>query len=183
MIDKKKIEEAVTLMLESIGEDPNRPGLVDTPKRVARMYEELAAGYEEDVTKHLSKTFPAQNSEIVIEKDILFYSLCEHHLLPFFGKVHIAYVPNEKVVGISKLARTVEVYARRLQIQEQMTTQIADSIDQSPMHQGCHGHDRGRTYVYDNAWNQKRGQQNGDVCYTGMFLRRSRTERTVPEYS
>ena len=115
-------------MLESIGEDPNRPGLVDTPKRVARMYEELAAGYEEDVTKHLSKTFPAQNSEIVIEKDILFYSLCEHHLLPFFGKVHIAYVPNEKVVGISKLARTVEVYARRLQIQEQMTTQIADAL-------------------------------------------------------
>lgn len=129
MVDKEKVEYAIRLLLEGIGENPERPGLVDTPNRVARMYEELLAGYEEDVQKHLMKTFPAQNSEIVIEKDIQFYSLCEHHLLPFFGKVHIAYIPNDKVVGISKLARTVEVYARRLQIQEQMTTQIADALE------------------------------------------------------
>lgn len=131
MVDKEKVEYAIRLLLEGIGENPERPGLVDTPNRVARMYEELLAGYEEDVQKHLMKTFPAQNSEIVIEKDIQFYSLCEHHLLPFFGKVHIAYIPNDKVVGISKLARTVEVYARRLQIQEQMTTQIADALEKN----------------------------------------------------
>ena len=129
MIEQKKVEEAIRLLIEGIGENPNRQGLVDTPNRVARMYEELAMGYEDDAKKHLSKTFPAQNSEIVIEKDIQFYSLCEHHMLPFFGKVHIAYKPNDKVVGISKLARTVEVYARRLQIQERFTTQIADVLE------------------------------------------------------
>lgn len=130
MIDKKKVKEAIKLMLEGIGEDPNRPGLVDTPDRVVRMYEELTAGYEDNAKVHLSKMFEAHNSEIVIEKDIQFYSLCEHHILPFFGKVHIAYIPNNKVVGISKLARTVEVYARRLQIQEQLTTQIADTLEE-----------------------------------------------------
>lgn len=128
MVDKKKVEEAIRLMIEGIGENPNRQGLIDTPNRVARMYEELVAGYDENVKTHLTKTFLVQNSEIVIEKDISFYSLCEHHILPFWGKVHIAYIPNEKVVGISKLARTVEVYARRLQIQEQLTNQIADAL-------------------------------------------------------
>ncbi len=129
MIDQRKIEEAIKLLIEGIGENPNRFGLIDTPNRVARMYEELAAGYENDVKMHLSKTFPAQNSEIILEKDIQFYSLCEHHILPFYGKVDIAYIPNDKIVGISKLARTVEVYARRLQIQERFTTQIADALE------------------------------------------------------
>lgn len=130
VIDQEKIEKAIKLLLEGIGENPDREGLIDTPKRVARMYEELVQGYQQDTKVHLKKTFPAQNSEMVVERDIQFYSLCEHHLLPFFGKVHIAYIPDGKVVGISKLARTVEVFARRLQIQEQMTTQIADSIDE-----------------------------------------------------
>lgn len=129
MFDKAKIEEAVKLLLQGIGEDANREGLKDTPERVARMYEELCSGMYQNAEEHLSKTFTCDNEEVVIEKDITFYSMCEHHLMPFYGKVHIAYIPNGKVVGISKLARTVEVYARRLQIQEQMTHQIAEAIE------------------------------------------------------
>ena len=128
MVDKAKVEAAIKLLLEGIGEDVNREGLEDTPKRVARMYEEICGGLGENADEHLSKTFTSNNSEIVIEKDITFYSLCEHHLMPFYGKAHIAYIPNGKVVGLSKLARTVEVFARRPQIQEQLTGQIADAI-------------------------------------------------------
>ena len=128
MVDKAKVEAAIQLLLEGIGEDVNREGLVDTPARVARMYEEICGGLDETAEEHLSKTFTSSNSEMVIEKDITFYSLCEHHLMPFYGKAHIAYIPNGKVVGLSKLARTVEVFARRPQIQEQLTGQIADAI-------------------------------------------------------
>lgn len=128
MVDQKKIEQAVRLLLEGIGEDINREGLADTPNRVARMYEEIYKGMEEDASVHLSKTFAVDSNEIVVEKDITFYSTCEHHLMPFYGKAHIAYLPDGRVVGLSKLARTVEVYARRLQIQEQMTTQVAEAI-------------------------------------------------------
>ncbi|MCL2408685.1 MAG: GTP cyclohydrolase I FolE [Oscillospiraceae bacterium] len=130
MVDKEKVMSAVKLLLEGIGEDPTREGLLDTPERVARMYEEIFGGMDEDAGEHLSKQFSAPGSEIVIEKDISFHSTCEHHLLPFFGKVHIAYIPNGKVAGLSKLPRTVEVFARRPQIQEQMTVQIADAIEQ-----------------------------------------------------
>lgn len=128
MVDQKKIEEAVRLLLEGIGEDVTREGLADTPGRIARMYEEIYKGMDEDPAHHLSKTFTVNSNEIVLEKDITFYSTCEHHLMPFYGKVHIAYLPDGRVVGLSKLARTVEVYARRLQIQEQMTAQIADAV-------------------------------------------------------
>lgn len=128
MVNKEKIKEAVLLLLEGIGEDVTRDGLRETPDRVARMYEEIYGGMDEDAKEHLTKTFCAQNNEMVIEKDITFYSTCEHHLMPFYGKAHIAYIPDGKVVGLSKLARTVEVYARRPQIQEQMTAQIADAI-------------------------------------------------------
>lgn len=128
MVDQEKVREAVKLLLEGIGEDPSRAGLAETPDRVARMYLELAGGMDMDAEEHLSKVFPVENNEMVLERDIVFYSTCEHHLLPFFGKVHIAYIPDGKVVGLSKLARTVEVFARRLQIQEQMTGQIADAI-------------------------------------------------------
>ena len=128
MIDKNKIEQAVKLLLEGIGEDIDREGLKDTPERVARMYEEIYGGLDEDAATHLSKTFTSASSDMVIERDITFYSTCEHHLLPFFGVVHVAYIPDGKVVGLSKLARTVEVYARRPQIQEQMTGQIAKAI-------------------------------------------------------
>ncbi|HHX61608.1 MAG TPA: GTP cyclohydrolase I FolE [Epulopiscium sp.] len=128
MIDIEKAENAIRMLLEAIGENPNREGLLDTPKRVAKMYSETLAGYEEDASVHLSKIFTCEDSELVLEKDIIFHSLCEHHMLPFFGKVHIAYIPNDQVVGLSKLARVVDVYARRLQIQEQLCKQIASSV-------------------------------------------------------
>ena len=127
-MDKEKIEQAVTLFLEGIGDDINREGIQETPARISAMCEEIFAGMGQNAREHLERTFTAQNNEMVIEKDITFYSLCEHHLLPFYGKVHIGYIPDGKVVGLSKLARTVEVYARRPQIQEQMTAQIADDI-------------------------------------------------------
>lgn len=130
-MDQEKIKQAVSLLLEAIGEDKEREGLKDTPDRIARMYEEIFEGYDKDPKEILSKVFTADNSEMVIEKDITFYSMCEHHMMPFYGKAHIAYIPGEKVVGISKLARTVEVFARRLQIQERMTGQIADAIMES----------------------------------------------------
>lgn len=128
MVDQNKIKEAVKLFLEGIGEDPAREGLVESPDRIARMCTEIFAGMGEDASEHLSKTFVIENNEMVVEKDIVFHSVCEHHLLPFYGKAHIAYIPNGKVVGLSKLARTVETYARRPQIQEQMTGQIAEAV-------------------------------------------------------
>lgn len=130
-IDEDKIKAGVKLILEGIGEDLDREGIKDTPDRVARMYAEIFAGMHEDAKVHLTRTFKADTSDMVIEKDISFYSTCEHHLMPFFGKVHIAYIPDDKVVGISKLARTVEVYARRPQLQEQLTSQIADAIEKN----------------------------------------------------
>ncbi len=127
-MDKDKIKQGVQLIIEGIGEDASREGLVETPDRIARMYEEIFAGLNEDASVHLSKTFLTQNTDMIIEKDITFYSMCEHHFLPFYGKAHIAYIPNGRVAGLSKLARTVEVYARRPQLQERMTVQIADAI-------------------------------------------------------
>lgn len=129
-MDKEKIEAGVRMILEGIGEDRNREGLRETPERIARMYEEIFAGSFKDAGVHLQKTFSVSNNDIVLEKDIVFFSTCEHHMMPFYGKAHIAYIPDGKVVGLSKLARTVEVFARRLQIQEQMTGQIADAIMQ-----------------------------------------------------
>ncbi len=127
-LDKPKIEKAIRMILEAIGEDPNREGLRLTPTRVARMYEELFGHGEQDPADALRTTFDEEHREIVLVKDIPFYSMCEHHLLPFFGKAHVAYIPNGKVVGISKIARVVEAFARRPQVQERMTSQIADLI-------------------------------------------------------
>lgn len=128
MVNQRKVEEAVKLMLEAIGEDGSREGLLETPNRIARMYSEIFSGLDEDAAEHLSKRFHVENNEMVLEKDIVFYSMCEHHFMPFYGKAHVAYIPNGEVVGLSKLARTVEVFAKRPQIQEQMTAQIADAI-------------------------------------------------------
>jgi len=127
-MDKNRIENAIKELLDAIGEDKTREGLQDTPARVARMYEEILSGYNDDAKNHLSKTFTVKTSDIVIEKNIQFSSMCEHHLMPFFGNIHIAYIPNGKVVGLSKLARCVETYARRLQLQEQLTNQICEAI-------------------------------------------------------
>lgn len=129
MVDLQKAELAVKMLLEAIGEDPTREGLVDTPKRVAKMYAEITAGYEDTPKNHLCTVFDSANTDVVIEKDIDFHSLCEHHLLPFFGKIHVAYIPNGKVAGLSKLARVCETFTRRLQLQEQITNQIADSLE------------------------------------------------------
>lgn len=127
-MDKNKIREGVKLILEGIGEDLSREGILETPDRVARMYEEIFEGLNMDAKEHLSKTFTVKSNDLVVERDITYYSVCEHHLAPFYGKAHIAYIPNGKVAGLSKLARTVDVYAKRPQIQEQLTSQIADDI-------------------------------------------------------
>lgn len=128
MIDQDKIKEGIRLILEGIGEDTKREGLAETPDRIGRMYGEIMGGMDEDAAIHLSKRFQVSNNEMVLEKDIHFYSMCEHHMLPFYGKAHIAYVPDGAVVGLSKIARTVEVFAKRLQLQEQLTAQIADAF-------------------------------------------------------
>lgn len=125
-MDKNKIQEGVRLILEGIGEDINREGLLETPDRIARMYEELAAGYTDCAAEHLKKRFHVDNNDLVMEKDIPFYSFCEHHMLPFYGTAAIAYIPDGEVVGLSKIARTLEVFAKRFQLQERLTAQIAD---------------------------------------------------------
>lgn len=129
-MDQEKIKQGVRLLLEGIGEDITREGLLETPDRIARMCEQIYGGLYEDPAQHLAKQFQAVNNNMVLEKDITFYSVCEHHLLPFYGKAHVAYIPNGTVAGLSKLARTVEVFARRPQIQENMTAQIADALEQ-----------------------------------------------------
>lgn len=127
-MDKEKIKAGVRLILDGIGEDLEREGLRETPERIAKMYEELAAGYTDDAGNHLQKRFCVDNSDMVLEKDIPFYSFCEHHMLPFFGTAAVAYIPDGEVVGLSKIARTVEVYAKRFQLQERLTAQVADAF-------------------------------------------------------
>jgi len=127
-VDAGRIEAAVLEILTAIGEDPDREGLRDTPTRVARMYSELLTGMSNDPKQHVGKVFTENYDEIVLLKDIPFASLCEHHLMPFIGKAHVAYLPDGKVLGVSKLARVVENFARRLQVQERMTAGIADLL-------------------------------------------------------
>ena len=129
-MDNAKIEQGVRLILEGIGEVPDREGLLDTPARVARMYEEVFAGLTEDPARHFEVTFDEHHEEMVLVKDIPFYSMCEHHLVPFFGKAHVAYIPasDGRICGLSKLARLVEAFAKRPQVQERLTNQIADTL-------------------------------------------------------
>ncbi len=130
-MDKAKIERAVRDILEAIGEDPDREGLIETPKRVAAMYEEIFSGISDDPKRHIKVFSEKDNDEIVVVRDIPLYSMCEHHLLPFVGKAHIAYIPSEgKVIGLSKLARIVDLFAKRPQLQERLTSQIADFLDE-----------------------------------------------------
>lgn len=129
-MDTQKIEKAVRDILEAIGEDPDREGLVETPRRVAAMYEEIFSGIADDPKRHVKVFSETDNDEIVVVRDIPLYSMCEHHLLPFIGKAHIAYIPSDgNVIGLSKLARIVDVYAKRPQLQERLTSQIADFLD------------------------------------------------------
>jgi GTP cyclohydrolase IA len=129
-VEKKMIEEGVKLILKGIGEDINREGLLQTPRRVADMYEELFCGIDKNPGDNLNYMFDENHDEIIIIKDIPFYSVCEHHMVPFFGKAHIAYVPNDsgKIIGLSKLIRVLDVVSRRLQVQERLTTIVADTI-------------------------------------------------------
>lgn len=127
-MDKQRIEAAVREILIAIGEDPDREGLAETPSRVARMYEEIFGGLEDDATRHL-KLFDESSEEMVVVRDIPLYSMCEHHLIPFLGKAHIAYIPSDgRVIGLSKLARIVDCFARRPQLQERLTSQVADFL-------------------------------------------------------
>jgi GTP cyclohydrolase I len=129
-VDLKRIEEGVRLILEGIGEDPERPGIKRTPVRVAHMFEEILGGMHEDASEYLQPILGEKHDEMVLIKNIPLYSMCEHHLLPFAGVAHVAYIPKGgRIVGLSKIARVVEVFARRLQVQERLTKKIADLID------------------------------------------------------
>lgn len=127
-MDKEKIIAGAKLILEGIGEDLEREGLIETPERIARMYEEVFSGLGKDAEEILSKTFEVENNDLVIEKDITYFSMCEHHIIPFYGKAHIAYIPRGRVAGLSKLARTVELYAKKPQLQERLSSEVADAI-------------------------------------------------------
>jgi GTP cyclohydrolase I len=129
-VDAPRIERAVREILEAIGEDPDRDGLVDTPARVAKMYAEVFSGLHEDPGRHLKVTFEAHHDEMVMVKDIAVYSFCEHHLIPWFGVAHVAYIPNQegRITGLSKLARLVDGYGKRPQVQERLTSQVADAL-------------------------------------------------------
>jgi GTP cyclohydrolase I len=135
-VDTKRIEAAVKELLESVGEDPEREGLKKTPHRIANMYSELLAGYARDPKKYLESVFNEKYDEVVMLRDIPFYSVCEHHLMPFIGKASVAYLPAGCVLGVSKLARVVDCFARRLQVQERMTDQIADFLMEGLQPQG-----------------------------------------------
>lgn len=127
-MNTEKIQEAVKMIIEAVGEDPNREGLQETPARIARMYEEIFSGLGQTAEEHLSKSFEILDDNMVVEKDIFFHTMCEHHFLPFYGKAHVAYIPNGRVAGLSKLARTVEVYAKKPQIQERLNIEVADAL-------------------------------------------------------
>ncbi|VWL90428.1 GTP cyclohydrolase 1 [Collinsella sp. AK_207A] len=169
MVDQDKIERACRLLLEGMGEDPEREGLLETPERVARMYAELLAGMDSDASEHLSKTFSVASNDVVVERDITFYSLCEHHLLPFFGKAAIGYVPNGRVAGLSKLARTVETFARRLQLQEQLTSQIADALMEHLAPQGVIVYLEAEHMCMTMRGVQKPGAQTATCARRGVF--------------
>ncbi len=129
-VAKKEIADAVTSLIQAFGEEVTRPGLEDTPQRVARMYDELLAGYHVDPNELINDAlFDVDYSDMVVVKNIEFYSLCEHHLIPFMGRVHVAYIPSDKIIGLSKIPRVVDLFSKRLQVQERMTRQIADFLD------------------------------------------------------
>ncbi|MFH1859425.1 MAG: GTP cyclohydrolase I FolE [bacterium] len=136
-MDTAKIETAIRMLLEGIGEDPSRPGLIDTPKRVAKMYEDILSGMNVDAVQEMLPFLPDEYEEMVIAKDITFYSICEHHLVPFFGKAHIAYIPNKgRMIGLSKLSRIIDIFSKRMQVQERLVSEIADLLMKTLKPQG-----------------------------------------------
>ena len=183
-ISREEAEEAVKTLIKWVGDNPSREGLKDTPKRVINAYEEFFSGYKESAEKFLSKTFEDVQGyeDLVMLKDINFNSHCEHHMVPIEGKVHLAYIPIKKVVGISKLARTVDIFARRLQTQETMTQQIADCINNSLKPKGV--------AVYIEAFHQcmtTRGVMKPNVstitnCFIGDFKTKSELQQRFTNY-
>ena len=183
-ISREEAEEAVKTLIKWVGDNPSREGLKDTPKRVIKAYEEFFSGYKESAEKFLSKTFEDVQGyeDLVMLKDINFNSHCEHHMVPIEGKVHLAYIPIKKVVGISKLARTVDIFARRLQTQETMTQQIADCINNSLKPKGV--------AVYIEAFHQcmtTRGVMKPNVstitnCFIGDFKTKSELQQRFTNY-
>lgn len=169
-MDSEKIKEGVRLILSGIGEDINREGLLETPDRIARMYEELAGGYTDSAAIHLQKRFHVDNNDMVLEKDIHFYSFCEHHMLPFYGKAHVAYIPNGYITGLSKIARVVESFARRLQVQERLTVQIRDCIQEALNPMGVAVVIEASHMCMQMRGVEKQGSATTTSAFTGVFL-------------
>ncbi|MBK1971113.1 GTP cyclohydrolase I FolE [Campylobacter sp. TTU-622] len=175
---QKKFENCVATMLEIIGEDPKREGLLKTPTRVFKAYEFLSKGYNENINDILNNAlFESSNNEMVLVKDIEFYSLCEHHLLPFFGRVSVAYIPDKKVVGLSKIPRLVEMFARRLQIQEQLTEQIADALMDGVGAKGVGVVIEARHMCIEMRGIQKANSITSTSALRGLFLKNEKTRK------
>lgn len=173
---QEKFENCVKTMLEIMGENPTREGLVKTPNRVFKAYEFLTNGYKKNVKEILNNAlFESSNNEMVLVRDIEFYSLCEHHLLPFFGRVHVAYIPDRKVVGLSKIPRLVEIYARRLQIQEQLTEQIAEALMENVGAKGVGVVIEARHMCVEMRGVQKVNSTTTTSALRGLFLKNEKT--------
>ncbi len=175
--DARAIEDAVRTMLEAIGEDPQRQGLEGTPARVAAMYEEIFSGLGDDPTEELDIVFHAGHDEMIMVKDIPLYSMCEHHLIPFLGQAHVAYIPNKQgqITGLSKLARVVDVLARRPQVQERLTTQIADAIEKALSPRGVLVVIEAEHLCMSMRGVQKPGSRTVTSAVRGVFRRREAT--------
>jgi len=176
-LDKKKIEKAVKAIIEAIGENPEREGLKGTPARIANMYEEILAGYTDDAKKHLKVLYTQEKyDEIILVKDIPLYSICEHHMLPFIGKAHVAYLPrNNRIVGLSKIARAVEVFSKRMQLQERLTAQIADTIQKQITPRGVMVVIEAEHLCMTMRGVKKQGSRMITSAVRGLFLRDAKT--------
>jgi len=176
-MDKKKIERAVKMILEAIGEEPSREGLKRTPQRVAEMYEEILAGYAKTPARELKIRYERENyEEIVLVRDIPLYSMCEHHMLPFFGRAHVAYLPHkDRVAGLSKIVRAVDLLARRLQVQERLTKQIADTIMEALAPQGVLVVIEAEHFCITMRGIKKPGSLVMTSAMRGIFLKDART--------
>lgn len=178
-MDREKIIAGAKLILEGIGEDLEREGLVETPERIARMYEEVFSGLGKDAEEILSKTFEVENNDLVIEKDITYFSMCEHHIIPFYGKAHIAYIPRGRVAGLSKLARTVELYAKKPQLQERLNSEIADAIMKYLDAEGAMVVIEGEHMCMTMRGVKKPGTKTVTTSYRGIFKEDATLRREV----
>ena len=178
-MDREKIIAGAKLILEGIGEDLEREGLVETPERIARMYEEVFSGLGKDAEEILSKTFEVENNDLVIEKDITYFSMCEHHIIPFYGKAHIAYIPRGRVAGLSKLARTVELYAKKPQLQERLSSEIADAIMKYLDAEGVMVVVEGEPMCMTMRGVKKPGTKTVTTSYRGIFKEDATLRREV----